>query len=73
MSKEFGAIFDDFEKEKEALLVKLEQRIKPTMESINNNQLVPKEVRNLISELKYKGGEPRSQLRKGRRPYIGDQ
>lgn len=73
LSKEFGTLFDGFEKEAKVLLRKLDQRSVLTKEPIHNNQLVPKDVRNLIVEVIYKDSEPRGELRKGRRPPISDQ
>lgn len=73
IKQEYGTLFDGFEKEAEVLLEKLDQRRGLTKEPIHDNQLVPKEVRNFIFEVKYKDGEPRSELRKGRRPSISDQ
>lgn len=74
LSKEFGALFDDLEKEAEILLIKLDKRKgQPNEIAINNQQLVTKEVRNLICEVKYKDSEPTSESRKGRRPPISDQ
>lgn len=65
-------LFDGLEKDAEVLFQKLDQRRGIPMVS-NRTQLVPNEVRNLIFDVMYKGGEPRSELRKGRRPSIGDQ
>lgn len=65
-------MFDGLEKDAEILFEKLDQRREIPKTSINTNQLFPKEVQNLICDIKYKDGEPRSEWRKGR-PPIGDQ
>lgn len=70
---EFGAIFDGLEKEAETLFEKLDQRRDEPKSNNCNNQLIPKEVRNLIFEVNSKDGEPRSEQRKGRRRAIGNQ
>lgn len=69
LNKEFGVLLNGCHKEAEALFMKLDQRrglektLAITVEPNNNNQQVLKEVRNLLCEIRYKDGDPRSESR----------
>ncbi|KAG5630157.1 hypothetical protein H5410_001874 [Solanum commersonii] len=70
LSKQFGAMFDGLEKDAKELFKSLTKEWGVPLLGYNDNQLVPKKVRNLIFNVKYKDEEPRSELRKGRRLSI---
>ncbi|KAG5598401.1 hypothetical protein H5410_029771 [Solanum commersonii] len=69
LSKEFGVLLNGCHKEEEALFMKLDQKrelekiIAITVKPNNNSQQVPEEVRNLICEIRYKDGDPKSESR----------
>ncbi|KAH0642689.1 hypothetical protein KY289_033663 [Solanum tuberosum] len=71
LSQMFGMSFDSCYGEALTLLLKIDQRrekegsLASSAREHNDNQIIPKELKNLIFNVKFKDGEPRSESRSG--------